>query len=341
MKNKKPFAVEVTDTHLHRNNIPTVRSIFTQGVKLCKELSVDKLFHNGDFFHSREAQPQDVLNEGKDIMHEVSDAGITMYICDGNHDKVHLESEKSYLTSLEKYNHILFSKEESIFFQDMNVIWLPYFKEKGSYLERLKNASKMIKKGTINILNTHVGINGVINNDGSVHESEIKQELFKMFTKVFVGHYHNQQSTGNIFYIGGGWQQNFGEDEMKGFTILYTDGSHEFIQSKFPKYIKHKVNVEDGKEMNKLLNLDLSNDIHRVILMGEKTKLQSFDKSILIDYGYDVKFESEDIKKINIKNTEITVYDRSNLKEAFGKFATLNSIEDRKIGEKYLEQICG
>ena len=82
-----------------------------------------------------------------------------------------------------------------------------------------------------------------------------------------------------------------------------------------------------------------SKDNVRVILVGEKTKLQAFKKEQLLDKGIDCKFEDEEINSNTIINDEIVVYDRSNIKLAFDKFIEINSIEDKEFGMKFLEKI--
>lgn len=339
-----PISILLTDTHLHKSNVELVKDIFRQAIKICKELKINRIFHIGDFFTSREAQPLYVLLEAKEIFNEIKEAGLFLYIIPGNHDKTDLESTESYLHAVEKNDHINLIDDAAYIYagedDKTNVIWLPYFKEKGSYLSKLEQASKLTKKGKCNILLTHIGVNGVMNNDGSSVENNLKQEAFEKFDKVFVGHYHNQQDCGKINYIGSAYQANFGEDDIKGFTILYENGYTEFIKSKFPEFVKLKINIDDviNGEIPKHL-LKESNDHIRVILTGDKTKLQAYNKQSLIDNGIDVKYESDEVKNGIENSDEIIVFDRKNINSAFKKFVKENEINDPEFGLKYLEQI--
>lgn len=336
----RPLALILTDTHLHKNNIELVKDIFKQAVVICKEKKIKYIFHLGDFFQSREAQPLLVLKEAKDILSNIAASEIKLFIIPGNHDKTDLESTVSYLTPLDKCNHELLSQETYRDFGNLRTIWLPFFKENGSYARRLESASKMIKSGSKNILLTHVGISGIRNNDGSIVDNAINTDLFKKFDKIFTGHYHDPQECDNIFYIGGAFQQNYGENGFKGFTILSNDGFHSFIQSNFSKFIKKKINIEDKEELfNFEKKYKNSKDNIRIILTGEKTKLQAFKKENLQDLGFDVKFEN-DILNNNIDiNNEIIVFDRSNIKVAFDKFIEINQIKDKEFGLHFLEKI--
>lgn len=345
---KIPVALILTDTHLHKNNVELVKDIFKQAIDLCKTLKINFIFHLGDFFTSREAQPLHVLDEAQDILMMVEEAKIGLDITDGNHDKVDLESNKSYLRIFyhnvthkidDVCNSFWYVNNKS--FEKLNFIWVPYFKENGSYLKKLEEATKLIRKDKQNILLTHISINGVQNNDGSAVENVVKQELFKKFDKVLVGHYHQQQNINNIYYIGSAYQANFGEDEAKGFTIMYDDGSHDFIQSKFPKYIKEKIDIDDKNALKKFEKQYTNSKDHvRVVLTGDKTKLQAFNKENLYDKGIDVKFESEEMNSnFDISKQEIIMFDRSNIAKAFDKFIEINSIEDKEYGSTFLQKI--
>jgi len=338
-----PLALILSDTHLSKSNYSLVKNIFKQAIDICKERNIKYMFHLGDFFQSREAQPLLALDEATNILKEIADNKIQLLIIPGNHDKTDLESNVSYLKPLEKFGHELFAQVAYKDFNNLRIIWVPFYKENGSYKHKLESASKMIKSDSINVLLTHVSVSGVRNNDGSVVDNNISADLFKKFDKVFCGHYHNQQDCDNIFYIGGAFQQNFGEDNIKGFTVLCSDGSHEFIKSDFPEYIKIKVDINNEDELKKIKKQHAnSKDNVRVILTGNKEKLQAFKKQSLTDVGIDVKFESDEINIISdINKNEIQVYDRSNLKLAFNKFCLLNKIDNKELGELYLEKICG
>ena len=335
----------MSDTHLHKNNIKLVKDIFQQAIDLCKELKIETIFHLGDFVHSREALQESVINEMSDIFKNIKENDIDLIGIDGNHDRTVLEDESSYLSGIDKHGACIFHKEvvRHVFDnENFGFAFLPYFKENGSYLERLNNLSQSVDKEKINILLTHIAINNVQNNDGSSVECEVKQELFKVYDKVFVGHYHNQQSQGNIFYIGSALQSNFGEDNLKGFTILFSDCSHKFIKSKFPEYIKIDVEfdeLENGTLDHILDEYSNSEDNIRVVISGDKESLRCFDKTRFTKFGIDVKFKSKDIIRSKEKSSELVVYNRSNIKLAFTDFCKQNKIKDNKLGNKYLEQI--
>lgn len=85
----------------------------------------------------------------------------------------------------------------------------------------------------IDVLFGHFAVTGSRNNDRSVVENNIKPSSFKDFKKVYLGHYHDYQQVGsNIFHLGSLQQNNFGEDESKGFWMLYDDCTIELLKSR-------------------------------------------------------------------------------------------------------------
>jgi exonuclease SbcD len=349
---KKPIALILTDTHLKLDNIDLVNAIWQQAINKCKELKIDNIFFGGDFFTSRNAQPLDVLQEGLNIVKAVKEAKIKLFAISGNHDKVDLNSEKSYLDIYEPYLHLL-CREQTMIFQTapIGIYMVPYFKESGKYLEHLKEVIGMLEvskgskafKCTKHILITHIAVTGVMNNDGSKVENNLTTDLFKAFDKVMTGHYHDQSKIDkNIFYIGSAYQANFGEDDQKGFTILFDDGSHEFIQSDFPKYIKHIINISDTKKVKEVLKnkqIDSADNI-RIVFTGDDTQLSALNKEKFAEKGIDVKFEKEVIRQdLSAVLKSNTTFDRSNIKEAFNHFCKLNEYGENEKGLEYLEKL--
>jgi exonuclease SbcD len=332
-----PFGLLLTDTHLSKENVDLVSDIFKQAIDYCLKNNIKTIYHGGDFFTSRNAQPLLVLGSALEIIENIEKNGLELVIIPGNHDKVDLEDKLSYLDPFRKHCHLIDEYEKIIINDELSLHFIPYFKEKTIYPTLLERASKNLDPNK-NILITHITINGVNNNDGSKQENDISTNLFKSFHSVLVGHFHSYSKlSDNIYYIGSGYQSNFGEDNRKGFTILYDDGSHEFVKSKFPEFIKIKVNVDNTEILNSLEEqYSNSNDHIRFVLEGDEVMLSAFNKERFIDKGIDIKFE----KNILVtKTNETKVYDQSNIKEIFKEFCEINSYDNTEIGSNYLKQI--
>ena len=266
-QDKTPIAVVLTDTHLKKGNEELVIDIFKQAISLCEKLGVNKLLHGGDFFTSRNAQPLEVLTTADKIFRMLQEAQLFVDIIPGNHDKTDLSSSASYLDIFRELVSV-YPVYSSLVIDDVCIHLLPYFKENTTYGAELSKIK--VDKNYINILLTHIAVAGVKNNDYSKVENDLKPEMFKQFKSVLVGHYHNQSQVGdNIYYIGSSYQANHGEDNKKGFTVLYSDGSHGFVKSNFPEYIKVTVNASDKKRLKEVQKeLANSKDHVRIELEG-------------------------------------------------------------------------
>lgn len=345
---KKPLALIITDTHLHKDNIELVTDIFQQAILLCKKLKIKKILHGGDIFTARIAQPLSVLIAWDNIVDLVRGAGLKITSIVGNHDKTDQEANDSYLDLFHDTDvfDVVFSNGMVVLDDDVRMYMLSYFKEGGDrYIKSLSDLAGTVEHNKRNFLLTHTAVNSVRNNDGSEVENGIGQELFKKFDKVFIGHYHNQSQIGdNIFYIGSAYQSNFGEDDQKGFTILYSDGSHEFMKSEFPEFIKMKLDVLDVTAglMSQLTEIQRNNKDHvRVVLTGDSSKLKAFDRAIFSDIGIDVKLEADEIKVSMdaAEKEEFVSFNKVSIIKTFDEFCELNEIEDKEYGIVKLNQL--
>ncbi len=340
---KNPIGVFIKDTHLSIKTVEIVKSIFSQSISLCKKLQVP-LFHAGDNFTARTSQPLEVLNAFKDILDELENSNVCMHTIAGNHCKVDQEDERSYLTAFERHPNLkIYSKQESVEFSNNVVVhFLSYFKENGSYKERLQSLSPI--KDKLNLLLTHIAVNSVKNNDGSKVDNEISKDLFDRYDLTMVGHYHDESWIGDkIWYFPGSYQANFGETDKKGCVVIYDDLSTEFIQLDFPKYIKEIVNLKDEDCETQIKQLTEqhkhSKDHIRIVFEGEESDLKGINKEKFDQLGIDVKFEKNDLKvDLTALKTQQISFDKESILQVFDEFCELNEIEDKEFGLTYLKQ---
>lgn len=329
----------LTDTHLSDNNIPLVTDIFTQAINICNERGIKDIYHLGDWFTSRKSQSLAVLKATERIIGGFRTAGITCRIIKGNHDSVESDTEDSYLDIFDSIHFTVYRNGTFIPEDKINIFLLPYFKESGSYGARL--AKLIPEKGKVNILLTHAGLNGVKNNDGSAVVNDLYPDKFKGFT-VISGHYHNFSKIGeDIFYMGSAYQGSYGEDDNKGFVILSEDGSLEWIKSRFPKYIKHTIDISNTQEIKRIQKeYAHSTDNVRIVFTGDETQLASLNKEKFNALGIDVKFDKEIIRQdlSAVLDSNIN-FDRSNIKQAFEQFCSLNEFTDTETGLNYLQKL--
>jgi exonuclease SbcD len=344
--NKRPLAVVITDTHMHDKNIDLVKDVFSQTFLFCQEKGINVMFHGGDWFTSRTGQSIACLLATQQIIEEMALNDIEMWAIAGNHDKADQTIPESFLSIFNLYKGFRLHNWGGSYRFDcgVNVSMVPYFTDE-VYSKQLETVSKFIEKDEINILITHVAVNGVRNNDGSEVTTGLGQNLFNQWDKVLVGHYHNESKFGkNIYYIGSAYQANFGEDDNKGFTVIYDDGSIEQVKTDFPRYIKFKVNSNEmtAKDIKDLKDLKEMNpaDNYRIVLTGTEQEVNSFDKSLLESIGISVDKKPTDVEALEPElEIEMVSYNRDNITEAFNEFCNSKKIEDRTYGLELLKKL--
>jgi len=138
-------------------------------------------------------------------------------------------------------------------------------------------------------------------------------------------------------------QKNFGENNDKGFVILYDDCSHEYIQAKFKEYhtIKIDINRTSQEELNELLARYKNNEHNiRFKFMGSIEKLKSIDINKFKSVGIDVKMDRPNVDEgiVAAKKQEFVSFNKESIKKEFDKFAEHNKLTDIEIGKNYLNK---
>lgn len=339
---RKIESLLITDTHLEESTKPLNQDIFSQAIDICLNWKIKKIRHLGDIFESRKAQTQDNLKTIGTIFREISDEDISIEIIPGNHDKTSYLSEDSFLS--EYLYHPKTTLIESYKFQDLNKIRIhsiPYFDEELLYRNYLEKVEYSSTKD--NILLTHIGVNGSKNRDGALIHNCLSIELFEKFKYCYSGHYHDQSIIKNFTYIGSAFQANFSEDENKGFSVLFEDGTIEFLKSNFKPYEIIDLDLEKTSliKLNEILEeCKTQNSFFRFELTGKKEQLDSLNTQFIQKEGFSVKKKYPNIEfgiQEAIKD-EFVAFNQSSLKSEFEQFTKENKLDLQK-GLKYFNQI--
>ena len=337
---KKPAFLLMTDTHLNKDNIELNKDVYQQAISIAKEKGLKEVWHLGDIFDSRKAQPLDVLNAFLEILNEFMIQGIQLNAIPGNHDKIDYESDDSYLDIYCTHKALKLWNEpaQKIHLPSkINLLIVPYYKESTVYEEKL-NSIFPIKNKNLTFLFTHCAFNGAKNNDGTVVKEGVSNENLEGI-KIFVGHYHERSGK----YIGSAFQHDFGENIEKGFTLVFDDGSQEFIQAIFPKFITEYVDL-DNTDIKKIKSLakqyENSKEKVRFVLSGNQEQLKSFDDSTLQSLGINVKMKSKELAvgMEQAKNNEFISFSQNELLKEFEEFCLENDINDKETGINLLKQ---
>lgn len=340
----------LNDIHISKDNIPDFQLNWNEALIVCDQHEIKEIAIGGDLFMSRSAQTLDVLLAVHDAFIDAEKRGINITLANGNHDKVNQESERGYCHVFDQHSNVYVANDYlSVENEDWSFVLfiMPYFIENGSFTDRLRalwQGEELEYEDKKTILYIHEGINGAL---AQSSDKELPAKIFESFDKVLVGHYHNRTKIKgtNIEYIGSSRQHNFGEDEEKGYTIIYSDGSHKFVKNQIN--IRYKVIDVPFEKVN--INLyDLLDENKgdgryktKVRIHCLTTQAPSIDKQKLIDSGANkVEIITEDIEEVNLsKSSLFEKYDNKQIKKTYEDFCEEKEIADISLGLSYLSKI--
>lgn len=351
MKGHYPCLLLLNDIHISKDDIPAFKANWQEAIDICRKMDVKEIAIGGDLFFSRAAQTLDVLLAVHDALLTAAEHGIHVTIAEGNHDKVNQENERGYCHVFDQHSNVLVCDEyvSLPLGDDCRFVlhMMGYFPEDGSFctrLDRLKEEALDPKR--LNFLYIHEGINGAL---AQPNDKELPAKIFEEFDKVFVGHYHNRTiiDKTRIEYIGSSRQHNFGEDEEKGYTVIYTDGTHEFIKNKVnTRYRVIDVSAERAglHLMDELREIDDDGRYKvKVRVHAPQAAMKSVDKAALLDAGATkVELIADDDEMLEVAASSLfEKFDSHRIRETYEEFCREKQIDDVAIGLEYLSKIEG
>ena len=346
---KQPLALLVNDLHIDKDHVQDFIANWDEALDICKRNEIYDIVIGGDVFTSRSSQTLSVLLAVRAALKRATDLDIAVTMANGNHDLVNQEEDEGYCHLFSEYQGVEVVDVYKILEwsdTDFQLVLMSYWPEQGSFLDKLELVKEGVKDVSKTILYIHEGIQGALG-DFEV-PSDLPQDVFSCFKAVLCGHYHNRTHIKDteIYYIGSSRQSNFGEDEMKGYTILYDDGSWGFEQNSINiRYATLEVNISDIDEKF----LQSICDYHdcppfpyrvRVRVRCTEAEAKNFDKKILLDNGANkVEFITEKVQAIQAKASGIDEkYDKDGIKKEYLSFCESKDI-DSELGLKYLEKL--
>lgn len=237
----------ITDTHLGvRNNsnewIEIIQSYFDDWFIPLVEKEYqpgDILLHLGDYYDSRQSVNLKVLNLGVDVAEKLSNLfkdGIHVII--GNHDIWGKTSNDiNSLKSLKWIPGITVHEEPvTLNLGGKTFFLMPWRKDHEAETECLEQAIPH------DYLCCHTDVTGFKFNKYVKIESGVSFDSMKKFGKVFSGHIHYAQESGNIKMLGSPYELTRSDmGNPKGITLLdLTTGKETFFRNEFsPKFQKY------------------------------------------------------------------------------------------------------
>lgn len=332
-----PVLCIFTDLHLKiSDKRETILSYMQQCIDLCRENDLKDVFCLGDVFDSRISQRQDVLNTWDKILDLFCEYEITLHVIRGNHDSTDYRSSESFLTPYKHYpffhliddidvveiNDIIYAC--IAFYEDD--LWLKRFEVLKSQLPS-KNAKKTV-------LLSHIAVTGSINNDGAKVESSIKPSMFRAFNRTFLGHYHNwQEVNDNIVHLGSIQQNDFGEDENKGFWLITKDLDYDLIPLQgCQNYRKIKINLNETSQKQAIsiiekFKAENEGNRLRIELLGDSASIKAFDGTEFKKQGIDIRKKFAEVDYKDTEESEVKSASVEEVKEKFKEFCNENDYE--------------
>lgn len=332
----KAIAIISTDWHIKPDNIDNVKNLIGQQIELAESLDIKTHICLGDVFQSRQSQPLANMIGFFQILQMFRNAGHNLIAIAGNHDKTDYKSENSFLMPyIGGQNFKLVLHSEKLKIGSLDCLFIPYFSE-NIWVEAFKEQKVSFNE---TVLFSHIAVTGSTNNDGQKVENEIKPSLFADCKKVFLGHYHNYQQIGdNIHHLPAIQATNFGENNEKGFTVLYDDSSFKLHKSKFKEFHTIAINLaETGKkELNAIKKkyAESENNI-RFKLIGDEGMIKSINKEEFESLG--IRVETEMAEFEHEETVQIKRFDASNIVEEFSAWCKKEG-KSFETGFEYLKK---
>lgn len=349
MKQKQPVALLLNDIHISKDNIPEFQANWNEALQICKDREISDMIIGGDLWLSSSAQTLDILMVVRQSIIKATSQGLYLTIAEGNHCKVNKESILGYSHIFSEYPNVdVIDSYTVIDISDYAALYvMGYFPENGSFIERLQYLVEHdLDKSKRSILYIHEGIKGGL---AVPSDHELPTNIFEAFDTVLVGHYHDRKQVAGtqIEYIGSSRQHNFGEDEEKGYTVLFDDGSYEFVKNQANvRYKTLTVNLADvekyGRELPGMPN---ENDEIpykvKLCVSCNSAEASTIDKKKLIEMGCTkVEVLTEDtVTHTTANHTLEHKYDKSGIKAEYTTFCANKGIDNVEMGLRYLDKI--
>lgn len=284
---KQPKFIIFNDAHLKKENEEAVLLSVRHMVSYAVEHGIKSIVFAGDLFHFRKAQEESLFQTCNSIFDEISKAGIHLYFFAGNHDRTSYTSFNSFLDIYRFHPNTTFAREiTKLEIEGISVTLLPFFDD-SMLVPMLEEA-----EGT-DLLISHFELKGS-NHLGHISEKEtITPKMLRKWTKTYLGHYHNtQEVTPNIIHLPSLRQNDHGENNLKGFSVIFDDLSYEIIKGVFKEFVTLKLDIEDlDTEAIKSLIVEHENSPNtvRFEISGSDEKLKALDVRLFDNTGIDLK----------------------------------------------------
>jgi DNA repair exonuclease SbcCD nuclease subunit len=232
-----------TDLHMGRKNSSEIHNkdcyeYIKWFVEQTKKNEADHVIFMGDWFENRDAITGKTLDWSHKCMKYLRDnLDMPIFFIIGNHDLVYRNTRNAFNTQIFEpfQNLIIVDDNISVNIGGKSCLFCPYLFEE-EYPDQIKN------------INSHDVVFGHFEFKGFVVTGETKKldhgpdaEDFKQPDRIFTGHFHKRQISGNVHYIGSTFPMDYADanDTERGMAIYeYANDNLRFIDwEDAPTYI--------------------------------------------------------------------------------------------------------
>ena len=338
----KPVALLMNDLHISKDNILEFEKNWNEALSICEEYSIDQILIGGDVFTTRNVQHLMPVKTVMRCLDKTYVKGIKTTISFGNHDcPIYGEKDSwcdilAYIPGVEIVNDF-----KIIDLGDKVLAMVAYFPEETVMVGKLEEVDKCLKEQGYDfsdvVLYLHSGVHGALG-DFDV-PNEIPQEPLLKYCRVLCAHYHNRTiiADTDIEYIGSSRAHTFGEDEDKGYTLLYADGSTSFVKNEVNiRYVTEDITIKSLSDWKKTYD---SRYKVRLKIHCTAAEADTVDKEDLFSRGANkIEFVTEKLQAIEASQTEMEEkFDNKNLQIEYKSFCKEKDIDSR-FGIDYLNK---
>lgn len=334
---KKVLSIIFNDVHLKNGNEDEVYKSTIHMVDYAVENKIKNIIFAGDLFDSRTFQRQKVLHTLDKMLDLFHANGLTLYLFPGNHDKTIYSSADSFLDIYRHHPCVKFNRElKRINIEGISIDLLPFFSDE-LLVPMLHDA-----KGA-DVLISHFDMAGSTHLGHVSKKTTINPKLLSKWGKVYLGHFHNHHEiTKDIVHLPSFRQESFGEDNVKGFALLYSDLTYELIKGSFKEYKKITINLKktSAKDLSKLIDIHRdSEETIRFEFVGTEAQCKAVDKKQFSGTGIDVKLKYKEVYENNIIAPKkiIERYDKGQILDSFKDFCD-DKDYDFNVGSKMIKE---
>lgn len=284
----KPIAVISGDIHYNLKNLEVADLATRQAILRANSLDVP-FISNGDLHDEKSNLRAECVNRLIETFKLCREAP---YINIGNHSLLGAKSKEHAINFLKPYANVI---ESPTYIGQLKLYIVPYHDD----ADELRRFIRSILKGQTLVL--HQGLVSGNMGDYIQDHSALSPEDLKDHRSI-LSHYHARQDIkcgDNIAsYIGSPYTTSFGEanDLPKGFQILMSDGSLEFVPTNLRKHVIVNIKIGFNSTEYEQSSEYAPGDILKVRVSGTKERLAGIGKKtvgLLLSLPTDSSFNLE------------------------------------------------